>query len=293
MEQGAPRGRPPFPGMDPWLERPELWPDFHNGLIEAIRGALSPRVLPRYLVRVESRIALLTGYDIDLIDRPDVALWNAGLTAPRHPSNADVALLERAEVEPIEVAVPVDDIEETYLTVKEVSTRKLVTVIEVLSPTNKCGHDARREYVEKRRSLIRSRTNYIEIDLLREGRPMPLEPPPPPNDYRILVCRGWTRSKALVYVFPWTVPVPSIPVPLLLEDDEPVLDLNGMLHRLMELARYDLEIDYHRLPKPPLREADAAWAAAIIAGTREDGPRSRTGTGPGPSDPAVSREAQP
>ena len=26
--------RPQFPGMDPWLERPDLWPDVHNGLID-------------------------------------------------------------------------------------------------------------------------------------------------------------------------------------------------------------------------------------------------------------------
>ena len=48
-------------------------------------------------------------------------------------------MLEPSDVQPIEVVVPVEDveIEETFLTVKELPGRKLVTVIEVLSPTNK------------------------------------------------------------------------------------------------------------------------------------------------------------
>ncbi len=33
--------RPQFPGMDPWLEHPDLWPDVHNSLITAIRDELS------------------------------------------------------------------------------------------------------------------------------------------------------------------------------------------------------------------------------------------------------------
>ena len=38
--------RPPFPGMDPWLEHPALWPDVHNSLITAIRDELVPRIAP-------------------------------------------------------------------------------------------------------------------------------------------------------------------------------------------------------------------------------------------------------
>ncbi len=50
--------RPPFPGMDPWLEDPELWPDVHNSLIISIRDALAPMLRPSYFVQVESRMTV-------------------------------------------------------------------------------------------------------------------------------------------------------------------------------------------------------------------------------------------
>ena len=89
-------------------------------------------------------------------------------------------------MQPIEVVVPVEEIEETYVTIKELPGRKLVTVIDVLSPTNKKTKDGRAEYLEKRRNLVLSKVNFVEVDLLRGGRPMPLLNPPPRKDYRIL-----------------------------------------------------------------------------------------------------------
>src|SRR5271165_3942085 len=48
--------RPPFLGMDPWLEHPAIWPDVHNRLIAAIADELTPRVAPRYYLGLEQRI---------------------------------------------------------------------------------------------------------------------------------------------------------------------------------------------------------------------------------------------
>jgi hypothetical protein len=255
--------RPRFPGMDPWLEHPDIWPDVHNSLVMAIRDALTPLVYPRYVVRVESRTTVLTGVDTDELYRPDVAVRASGLRSRRGKTGASV--MESTEVQPIEVIVPVDDIEETYLTIKERPGRKLVTVVEVLSPTNKKTVDARDDYVEKRRQYIRSRINLVEIDLLRGGEPMPLYKPPPPNDYRILICRARPRRLEVVYVFPWTVPIPVIPIPLQPEEPEPNLDLNTILHNLMDRAHYEADIDYTRPPSPRLRREDKAWAAPFLA----------------------------
>ena len=84
--------RPLFPGMDPWLEHPDLWPDVHNSLITATRDELMPRVLPRYVVRVESRTTVLTGLDVDLLHRPDLAVRVANRSVPT--SDHGVAVLE-------------------------------------------------------------------------------------------------------------------------------------------------------------------------------------------------------
>jgi hypothetical protein len=40
--------RPPFPGMDPWLEHPAICLDVHNSLIPAIRDELVPRIAPKF-----------------------------------------------------------------------------------------------------------------------------------------------------------------------------------------------------------------------------------------------------
>ena len=39
----------PFPGMDPYLEAPDLWPDFQNNLAPEIQGHLNPQVTPKYV----------------------------------------------------------------------------------------------------------------------------------------------------------------------------------------------------------------------------------------------------
>jgi uncharacterized protein DUF4058 len=255
--------RPRFPGMDPWLEHPDLWPDVHNSLITAIRDSMIPLVVPHYIVRVESRTTVLTAVDADHMYRPDVAIWSADLATPRR--EAGVAVMERTEVLPIEVSLPVDEIEETYLTIKELPGHKLVTVMEVLSPTNKKTEKARTDYLEKRQDLIRSGVNFVEIDLLRAGEPMPLRGSPPPSDYRILICRQRQRRTAHLYSFSYKVPIPAITIPLLSDDAEPTLDLNAILHALIDRARYDLSIDYCQPPRPPLRPGDESWSATILA----------------------------
>ena len=170
-----------------------------------------------------------------------------------------------------------EETEESFLAIEELPERKLVTVIEVLSPTNKKTKDVRAEYLKKRDDLILTCVNLVEIDLLRAGEPMPVRKSPPSSDYRILVCRARRSSNAVLYAFPYTSPIPTIPIPLLPGDAEPMLDLNSVLHALIERASYDLVINYAEPPDPPLRPADEAWATSIVAqaiGDRGDEIRS-------------------
>ena len=259
--------RPPFPGMDPWLESPGIWPGFHNWLIAAIADELSPKLAPRYFVALESRTTVLTGRDLDLFYRPDVAIQATQSRARDREGN--LAVLELPEVQTFTVSVADDEeVEERFIRILELPSRKLVTVIEVLSPTNKKTAETRAEYITKRQALIRSRVNFVEIDLLRGGQPMPLEHSPPGFDYRILVCRA-PGLMGLLFPFVFRSPIPPISIPLLAGDPEPMLDLNSVVHALIERARYHLIVDYFQPPDPPLRPADEAWAAAIVAGTIE------------------------
>src|SRR5438874_6888770 len=46
----------PFPGMDPYLEDPAVWPGLHDSLIVYTRDALQPLILPRYYVEIRERV---------------------------------------------------------------------------------------------------------------------------------------------------------------------------------------------------------------------------------------------
>lgn len=270
--------RPQFPGMNPWLEHPSLWPDVHNSLITAIRDTLAPLLAPRYFVGVGSRTTVVSEIDIDRIYQPDVTVHATVLGS--QPRGTSVAVLDRPEVKPVLVAIPIgEEVEETFVAIEELPGRKLVAVVEVLSPTNKKTIDGRRDYLKKREDHIRSRVSLVEIDLLRGGAPMPLKAPPPPSDYRIVVCRAGRAKSAELYAFSCTVPIPPIPIPLLPGDAEPILDLNAVLHSLIDRARYDLIIDYGQPPQPPLPAEESSWAAAIIARATDQIPESSAGKG--------------
>ena len=117
--------RSPFPGMNPYLEHPSLWPDVHNRLIAAIADDLSPRLAPKYYVRLERRTYLMTPDDMTFIDRPDLAV----LPSPSTESEARRSL-PRAAMGVVEVllAVP-DEVSESYLEVHETTTGRIVTVM--------------------------------------------------------------------------------------------------------------------------------------------------------------------
>ena len=251
--------RSPFPGMDPYLEHPALWTDVHNSLIAAIRDILSPLLAPRYYVGLERRAYLLKPDDVVLVGRPDIAV-----VQQREPRT--LSTLPLADIGVLEVDVPMnDEVSENYLEIHEVTTGKLVTILELLSPVNKLHEKGRADYEAKRDDVFRTRTNLVEVDLLRAGEPLPVVGKHVHSDYRILVSRGSTRPHAQLYPFMVRQTIPPFPLPLLPGDKEPSVELNPVLHALYERARFDLRLDYSQRPVPPLADADVEWAQELIA----------------------------
>lgn len=254
----------PFPGMDPYLEHPSLWPDVHNRLIAYIADALSPKVAPDYYVRLERRAFLVAPDDLAFIGRPDVAV-----ISPTQPRSKQALPLAEAGV--VSIIVPMaDEVEETFLEVHDVRSGTLVTVLELLSPANKLHHDGREAYERKRRYIFSTRTNLVEIDLLRDGEPLPMDGKKVVSDYRIMVSRGSTRPRAQLYPFNLRQPIPAFHLPLLPGDKEPLVELNEILHELYGRARYDLSLNYQQPPYPPLPEEEQAWAQELIAAWTPD-----------------------
>jgi hypothetical protein len=247
--------------MDPYLEHPSLWPDVHNSLIAAIRDDLAYRLAPRYYVGLERRAYLLKPDDIVFIGRPDIAF------IPHQPPKK-LSPLPLADIAVLDVDVPMnDEATENYLEIHEVETETLVTVLELLSPANKLHPQGRKDYESKRDHIFRSRTNLVEIDLLRAGEPLMVVGPSVQSDYRILVSRGTERPRARLYAFDLRQHVPAFSIPLLPGDEEPLLDLGQVLHDLYERASFDLRLNYHKPAVPPIKEADTGWALEQIAKT--------------------------
>ncbi len=247
----------PFPGMDPYLEKGSLWQGVHTLLIGEIVKALAPEVAPRYYIAAEQRTYIATIEPYGFIGRPDVAI----IGKPMPPTeNAPVALLERS----ITITLPAwDRIEQGYLEIRDAATHRVITAIEILSPSNKLAGKGRNEYEDKRQEVITTRTGLVEIDLLRAGEPMPMSHTPP-SHYRILVSRGWARPQGQLFPFNVTETIPDIPIPLQKGEPEPILHLGELFARVYTAARYDLRIDYTANPDPPLDPAVVAWCREMI-----------------------------
>ena len=159
----------PFPGMDPYLEHPEIGPGVHLLLIAALAESLAAQIRPKYLVSVEVRMYESIGDQSLLVGIPDVTVQKA---KQQQPVNVAIAS-PPAQPMLVEVPMPVT-VRQGYLEVREVATKEVVAAIEVLFPINKRPGRGRRTYETKRERVLSSSTHLVEIDLLRAHEPMPI-----------------------------------------------------------------------------------------------------------------------
>jgi hypothetical protein len=261
----------PFPGMDPYLEAPSIWPDVHTRLMTIVGEQLTPLLAPKYLAELQTQLV------IDRVDDdPQVVLPDVSVTSPEVAAGAPSAVAVAAPA-PVRVRVPLDvptRLVSVYIRQRE--SARLVAVIELLSPVNKRRGKGREEYLDKRRTFLASPVHLIEIDLLRSYPRMPFDDPLPPAHYLVMVCKAGERPRSSVWPITVRQPLPTIPVPLLAPDPPVPLDLGQALRTAYERARYDLRVDYREPPVPPLSSADASWAAALIGPSGGTAPPGET-----------------
>jgi hypothetical protein len=248
----------PLPGMNPYLESSELWSEFHSRMIVAIADALDNCLSRTYRVAVEKRVYLSQAEESLLIGIPDIAI-----VAPRSesvaPSPATACQSTTAVAEPLTVELPtLEEVQERYLEIREGGTGTVITTIELLSPKHKRAGEGRNAYLQKRQQTLNTATHWVEIDLLRGGEPMPMLGAVR-SDYRFLVSRSQDRPQAQLYAFGLRQPIPALPIPLCKGDPEPLLELQPLLHRVYDRARFALAIDYQRFPSPKLSNQDWEW----------------------------------
>lgn len=258
----------PFPGMDPYIEVSHLWEDFHNKLIGEIERALSARVPDRYVVRTPERsyiaLAESEAEDDERSFAPAVAVASrrkfakttrkskgsaGGLAVHDAPGSVMMRALDKAEYR------------EPFLEIHQVDPEhKLVTGIEVLSPSNK-RPDTKgwRLYQRKRLAYLSGHANFVELDLLRRGRRMPMVSKWPDSPYYLLVCRKKQAPRCSVWPAFFTEPLPPVPIPLAPPDADILLDIQPFVQAIYARSRYERDIDYRKPLSPPLGRSEAAW----------------------------------
>jgi hypothetical protein len=249
----------PFPGMNPYLEQDAFWQDYHLKFLPAICERLVAQVRPKYIVMLGEHIYVqqLPPEPRRLVGHADVSL--AAPSRRRAEETTAVAMLDA----PAQVQLPVQDVRRVpFLEIRDRQGRELITVLELLSPSNKRGGKDREQYLAKREEVLESTAHFVEIDLLRRGRPMPLQNRPR-CDYSVLVSRAETRPRAGFWPLRLRRRLPVIPIPLLPADPDARIDLQEVLHDIYDASGYE-DFIYAGQPDLHLSARDAAWARNLV-----------------------------
>ena len=227
----------PFPGIDPYLESQGYWPDFHASFIPYCRDALNDILPETYDARIDERLRLIELSEPERTTAvPDIAIHEAG-TERRGALQTGAGVLT---LEPVTIDLPDEEFVEVldrWIEIRHRPDRKLVTAIEVLSPTNKTG-EGFHDYCSKRRSLIRQQVHLVEFDFLIRGQRLPMRQKLPPGDFFVFTSRAERRPKCDVYGWSVRQALPRIPIPLLAPDPDIVLDLQAVFATGYDRGRY-------------------------------------------------------
>ncbi len=253
----------PFPGMDPFLESQGFWPDFHTSLLTYCREFVNVSLPVHYVALIEERISLvdLTG-EARLGFRPDVSIVREPHVTVTPKEQGGIATLE-----PVAVRLArkdLDEVPERWIEFKRLPDLALVTVIEILSPTNKSGV-GRSQYLQKRSELLDQPIHLVEIDLLLRGQRLPMGGSLPLGDYYAFVSRAENRDSSDVYAWSIRRVLPAIPIPLTPPDPDLSLDLAAVVARAYDQGRYQRLIHYTAPLDLPLCGEDQNWLRALVS----------------------------
>lgn len=220
----------PFPGMDPYLEHPGLWPAFQHHLLACLYQILLPGLVDRYRARVGTR-----SYVSEM---------------------------------PLFTSVIRDEFSEEYIEIRSRADNRLVTLLEIVSPANKTTTAGRDAYLEKRKEAVHQRAAVVEIDLVLQGKPTLTYSRDglPEFDHAVSVTRATAPDRYEIYTATIQKRLPKFKLPLAADDRDTLLDLQTAFNRAYDLGGFAAQIDY-KSPTPPdvpLSETDTAWIDDLL-----------------------------
>jgi hypothetical protein len=241
--------------MDPYLETPALWSDFHARFVTYWSDALADALPDNYEARIDEKVSLVeVSPPRRKLIEPDGGVTQRGPSRAPSPAPAGVAMLE-----PVTLSLVIE--EETHERHIEILHRPdgtLVAVLEMLSPANE-EEPGRALYLAKRNALLYHPVHLVEVDLLLKGQRLPFEEALPPGDYYAHVARWDRRPKCQVYHWTLRQALPVIPIPLLPPDPDVWIDLGAVFTTTYERGRYRRSIDYTAPPPVALDAERRAW----------------------------------
>lgn len=257
----------PFPGMDPWLERPTVFPGLHNGLVIYFQAALNAILPPGYVATSDNRVYV----DPELQRVPDVGVLGPD-PQPAGSAALAVAALTQAGLLAVATERIADPVEEPYLEIRSVDDDRLVTAIEVVSPANKKpGEAGRTSYQQKQGEYRASGVNLVEIDLLRGGPHTTAVPEDRLHavvgecDYHVCVMVAGVPNRYFVAPIKLIDRLPTIPVPLDPGVTPVSVDLQAVFDRCYDEGGFSRLAKYGRQrPYPSLNTEQQAWAEGIL-----------------------------
>ena len=218
----------PFPGMDPYLEDDALWPVFHHQFVQSLHQILQPSLIDRYKERVNQRHYVT-----------EQALFTSVLREEHH---------------------------ESYIEIRQRCDGRLVTLVDVVSPTNKLTSAGRAAYLAKRSEGKDAKANLVEVDLVLQGQPT-LEYSRdglPDWDYAITVTRSTQPDRYEIYTATLQKRLPRFRLPLAPDDKDTVLDLHTAFTRCYDQGGFAAKIDYRKEPSTPLSDEDRKWLHDVL-----------------------------
>jgi hypothetical protein len=214
--------------MDPYLETEKLWPVFHHQFLNCLYQTLLPGLVDRYKARINQRV-----YTTE---------------------------------QPLFTSIIREEHHEEYIEVRQRHEGRLVTLVEVVSPTNKTTTAGRDAYLTKRQEAKTMGANLVEIDLVLEGTPTLdySREGLPDWDYAVTVTRASQPERFEIYTATLQKRLPRFRLPLAHDDRDTVFDLHAAFTRCYDQGDFASMIDYERDPAVTLSDEDRQWLAELL-----------------------------